>query len=154
VTPSLPAGRLRRAIRSSARPRWASVASLRPRWLASRRSTFQAGKSERPEPIFSARASFSGGGGSRTRVRDWVLRSPYVRRTLLISPKAASDPPTPRPATWCLIPERGGTARGPARIIVASGTASGGQSKKRACKLEAYAASAMFELAAIKLPEV
>jgi hypothetical protein len=112
------------------------------------------GKREGRDLLSSPSPRSSGGGGSRTRVRDWVLRSPYVRRTLLISPRAASDPPTPRPATWCLIPERGGTARGPARIIVASGTASGGQSKKRACKLEAYAASAMFELAAIKLPEV
>jgi len=34
-----------------------------------------------------------GGGGSRTRVRIWVLQSLYVRRTLLVSSWAVSDRP-------------------------------------------------------------
>ncbi len=75
-----------------------------------------------------------GGGGSRTRVREGIQQSRYVRRSLLISPQAVSDRPTPRPATWSLVPELGGTARGPARFIDISRNASGGRTRRRASK--------------------
>src|SRR5690606_22412545 len=73
-----------------------------------------------------------GGGGSRTRVRDWIRRSPYVRRS-----------------PFGLVPRRPATGRsrdqlsasrlrtdsasgGPARLVDVSGTASGGPFRRRA----------------------
>ena len=48
-----------------------------------------------------------GGGGSRTRVRIWVLQSLYVRRSLSISPRRVSDQPIPGPAaSWSRPPAR------------------------------------------------
>jgi hypothetical protein len=43
-----------------------------------------------------------------------------VRRSLLVSPWAVSDRPFHDQPPGCLVPELGGTARGPARFVVAS----------------------------------
>ena len=110
-------------------------------------------KQESPQTLGAPGDSRSGGGGSRTRVREWVLRSLYVRRKpfgLAPTGRRSSGPGASR---LVLIPWRDGATRGPARLVDVSGAASGEQLRRRAHNL-GYAASASSVLAVVKFPRV
>ena len=96
----------------------------------------------------------SGGGGSRTRVREPIRRSVYVRITPLAS---RSDEAGARPARASrpidLVPAGAAAPRDQPDFSTSSGVASGGLFRRRAtAKAEPYAASAKLLLAVVYSP--
>ena len=87
---------------------------------------------KRPVPGW-APAVFSGGGGSRTRVRERVLSSFYVRSSLRGFALGVPANSTVRASCRKSRSSRGNGGREPARLVVASGPASGGPVRRRAC---------------------
>jgi len=76
----------------------------------------------------------NGGGGNRTRVREPIHQSVYVRIVLSCShPDPARTPPI-RTSRLESHPRRDGVTEGPARICVVSRVAPGRLLRKRACK--------------------
>jgi hypothetical protein len=100
--------------------------------FASRRGGRALDITKGPDNLSVIRAHYDGGGGSRTRVRDRIPRSFYVRRALISLASGGQRTTGPSASHLKSRPPPGGKAGGPARIIVASGDASGGRLRKRA----------------------
>ena len=95
----------------------------------------------------------SGGGGSRTRVREWVLRSFYVRRARLGSPSGGPRTADPGLVACCLA--LGGTTppEGQPDLSSSQGAPRASSHERRATEL-GYAARARLSLAIVVFSDV